>query len=79
MNYLIAICTDRIQAESLYSQLESQGIPQPQLAILGRGYKTAEEFGLLDPLEKGKKQALLMATWLLPFGFAAGVAFTLIT
>lgn len=79
MNYLIAVCTDRIQAENIYSQLENQGIPQGQLAILGRGYKTAEEFGLIDPLEKGRRQALLMATWLLPFGFAAGVAFSLIT
>ncbi|MCA1904830.1 MAG: hypothetical protein LDL47_08355 [Cyanobacteria bacterium KgW148] len=79
MNYLIATCTDRIQAETLYSQLESQGIPQAQLAILGRGYKSADEFGLVDPVQKGRKQAILMATWLLPFGFGAGVAFSLIT
>lgn len=75
MNYLIATCTDRIQAESLYSHLESQGIPQGQLAILGRGYKTADEFGLIDPVEKGRKQAILMATWLIPFGFLAGIGF----
>lgn len=79
MNYLIAICTDRIQAETLYSCLESQGIPQSHLAILGRGYKTAEEYGLTDPIEKGRKQAILMASWLVPFGFAGGVAFSLIT
>jgi hypothetical protein len=79
VNYLIATCTDRIQAETIYSHLESQGIPQSQLAILGRGYKTADEFGLIDPIEKGRKQALWMATWLVPFGFVAGVAFNLIT
>ncbi len=79
MNYLIAICTDRIQAETIYSHLEFQGIPQGQLAILGRGYKTADEFGLIDPIEKGRKQAILMATWLIPFGFLAGLGFNLTT
>ncbi len=79
MNYLIATCTDRIQAETIYSHLESQGIPQAQLAILGRGYKTADEFGLIDPIEKGRKQAILMATWLIPFGFLAGLGFNLTT
>ena len=76
MNYLVAVLADRIQAESAYLGLEREGINS---TILGRGYKTADEFGLIDPKEEAKKQAKLMAFWLIPFGFFAGFTFSLIT
>ncbi|MGL5807693.1 MAG: hypothetical protein ACRC2R_02140 [Xenococcaceae cyanobacterium] len=79
MNYLIAVLSDRIQAEEAYTALEKAGIPQKQIAILGKGYKSADEFGLIDPSQQAKKQAIFMAYWLVPFGFAAGYAFDLIT
>jgi hypothetical protein len=79
MNYLIAILPDRIKAEEAYTALEKAGIPQPQISILGKGYKTADEFGLIDPGQKAKQQAIFMAYWLVPFGFAAGYSFDLIT
>ena len=79
MNYLIAILADRIQAESAYTTLKKAGIPTEEMTILGRGYKTADEFGFIDPLQKAKKQALLMASWLVPFGFGAGYTFSYIT
>jgi hypothetical protein len=79
MNYLIAILPDRIKAEEAYTALEKAGIPQPQISILGKGYKTADEFGLIDPAQKAKQQAIFMAYWLVPFGFAAGYGFDLIT
>jgi hypothetical protein len=78
-NYLVAVLADRIQAESAYTMLEQQGLPQAKLTILGRGYKTADEFGLIDPNEVAQKQAKLMASWLIPFGFLAGVGFSLAT
>jgi hypothetical protein len=78
-NYLVAVLADRIQAESAYTMLEQQGLPLAKLTILGRGYKTADEFGLIDPNEVAQKQAKLMATWLIPFGFIAGVGFSLST
>jgi hypothetical protein len=78
-NYLVAVLADRIQAESAYTMLEQQGLPLAKIAILGRGYKTADEFGLIDPNEVAQKQAKLMATWLIPFGFFAGVGFSLST
>jgi hypothetical protein len=76
MNYLIAVLLDRIQAEAAYLALEKEGIKS---TILGKGYKSADEFGLIDPKEPAKKQARLMAFWLVPFGFFAGTAFSIIT
>lgn len=79
MKYLIAILSDRIKAEEAYTALEKAGIAPQQLAIIGKGYKTAEEFGLVDPKEQAKKGAVRMAIWLIPFGFAGGYTFDLIT
>lgn len=79
MNYLVAVLPDRIQAEAAYVALEKEGLPAPQVAILGKGYKSADEYGLIDPNEQARKQARLMATWLVPFGFAAGFTFSWIT
>lgn len=79
MSYLIAVLPDRIQAEAAYSALEKAGLPMKQISILGRGYKSADEYGLIDPKEQAIKQAKFMAIWLVPFGFVAGFCFSLIT
>lgn len=79
MNYLIAVLADRIAAEAAYIALEQDGIPIDKVTILGKGYKTADEFGLIDPNEQAKKQSRLMAFWLVPFGFFGGLTFNLIT
>lgn len=79
MNYLVAVLPDRIRAEAAYVALEKEGLPMEQVAILGKGYKSADEYGLIDPNEQARQQAKLMATWLVPFGFAAGVTFSVIT
>ncbi|MDJ0618573.1 MAG: hypothetical protein QNJ63_17815 [Calothrix sp. MO_192.B10] len=76
MNYLVAVLPDRIKAEAAYLALEKQEIKS---TILGKGYKTADEFGLIDPKEPARKQVKLMALWLVPFGFFAGFTFSLIT
>jgi hypothetical protein len=79
MNYSIAVFPDRIQAEAAYTALEKAGIPTDQLFILGKGYKTADEFGFIDPSQQARKGALRMASWLIPFGFFGGYVFNLIT
>ena len=79
MNYLVAVLPDRIQAEAAYLALEKEGIPIDKVTILGRGYKSADEFGLIDPNEQAKKQSRLLSFWLVPFGFAAGVTFNFLT
>ncbi len=76
MSYLVAVLPDRIQAEAAYLALEKENIKG---TILGKGYKTADEFGLIDPKEPARKQARFMASWLIPFGFFAGTTFSLIT
>jgi len=79
MNYLVAVLPDRIQAEAAYSTLEADNFPMDGVSILGKGYKSADEFGFLDPKQAGRKQALLMSFWLVPFGFIGGVAFNVST
>lgn len=79
MSYLIATLNDRIAAEAAYTALEKAGISTQKLSILGRGYKTADEFGFIDPSKQARKQALQMAVWLIPFGFVAGYLFNSIT
>ena len=79
MNYLVAVVADRIEAESAYTALETDGLPLDNIAIVGKGYRTADEFGLIDPKEQARKQATLMAWWLIPFGFLSGIAFNLST
>ena len=79
MKYLVAVLGDRIAAEAAYTTLEKAGVPMDRVAILGRGYKTADEYGLIDPKVQAIRQMKLMALWLVPFGFFAGVAFNLST
>lgn len=79
MNYVIAVLPDRIQAEEAYTALEREGFSKDEVSILGKGYKTADEFGFIDPSTTARKQARWMAFWLIPFGFIAGVAFNLST
>ncbi|MGB5595857.1 MAG: hypothetical protein WBM62_17735 [Crocosphaera sp.] len=79
MDYLIAVVSDRLKAEEAYTALEKAGIPTSQISILGKGYQTADEFGFIDPGQQAKKRAILMALWLVPFGFVGGYTFDLIT
>jgi hypothetical protein len=79
MNYLVAVLSDRIKAEAAYSALEAESFPMESVAILGAGYKTADEYGLIDPADEASKQVKRMMIWLVPFGFAAGFTFDAIT
>jgi len=79
MNYLIAVFPDRLQAEAAYSALEQEELPMEKVSIVGKGYKTADEFGFINPNQQARKQARFMAYWLVPFGFVAGYAFNLLT
>jgi hypothetical protein len=78
-NYVIAVLSDRIQAEAAYVALEKEDVPVSQVTILGKGYKTADEFGFIDPKQPARRQALFMSYWLVPFGFLAGFGFSAAT
>ncbi|MDB9528750.1 hypothetical protein PN498_22350 [Oscillatoria sp. CS-180] len=79
MNYLVAVLSDRIKAEEAYSALEDAEFSMKEVAILGKGYKSADEYGLIDPANEAWKQVRLMMFWLIPFGFIAGFSFNAIT
>jgi hypothetical protein len=79
MEYLVAVLADRVQAEAAYSALEDEGLPMDQVSLLGKGYKTADEYGLIDPNQQARKGATSLVYWLVPFGFVAGYAFNLLS
>lgn len=79
MNYLVAVLSDRIQAEEAYSALEAADLANADIVILGNGFKSADDYGLIDPANEAWKQIRLMMFWLVPFGFAAGFLFNTIT
>ncbi len=79
MEYLIVVLPNRLKAEEAYTALEKAGLSREQMTIVGKGYKTADEFGFIDPSQQAKKRAIMMAYWLVPFGFAGGYVFNLIT
>ena len=64
MKYLVAVLGDRIEAEAAYTTLEKADVPMDRVTILGRGYRSADEYGLIDPKVQAIRQMKLMAIWL---------------
>ena len=79
MNYLVAVLPDRSQAEAAYSALAQEGLPNDGIDILGEGYQSADEFGLIDPNVEASKEIKRELFWLVGFGFVAGYAFNWLT
>ncbi len=79
MNYLVAVLSDRSQAEAAYSALAKEGLPSNQINVLGEGYKSADEYGLINPNVAASKETRRELYWLMSFGFVAGFAFNWLT
>lgn len=79
MNYLVAVLSDRSQAEAAYSALAKEGLPSNQINVLGEGYKSADEYGLINPNVAASKETQRELYWLMSFGFVAGFAFNWLT
>ncbi len=79
MNYLVTVLADKQQAQEAYSVLSQDGIPTEKITILGEGYQSADDFGLIDPNQQASKRAKKLAYMLIPFGFVAGYAFNVLT
>lgn len=79
MNYLVAVLPNRNQAEAAFAALEQASLPMEQISIVGQGYESADEFGLINPDQEAGKRSSQLAYWLVPFGFAAGYLFNLLT
>ena len=78
-NYLVAVLSNRLTAEKAYDALEKAELPMQEISVLGRGYQSAEEFGLINPNNAADEQSTLLAYWTIPFGFVAGVAFSVLS
>ncbi|MEM1251877.1 MAG: hypothetical protein AAGI69_05550 [Cyanobacteria bacterium P01_H01_bin.21] len=76
-NYLVAVLSNRLTAEAAYDALAP--LPMQKISVLGRGYQTADEFGLINPNQAADEQSTLLAYWTIPFGFVAGVAFCILS
>lgn len=79
MNYLVAVIPERLKAEEAYAALQRANLGVESIEILGRGFKSADQCGLIDPAERAWRQIRWMLAWLLPFGFSAGFLFNRIT
>ncbi|MBD2452021.1 hypothetical protein H6G76_33895 [Nostoc sp. FACHB-152] len=79
MNYLIAVLPDKSKAQAAYSALTNEGLSPNQVDILGSGYKSADDYKLIDPNQQARKGAKRLLYWLVPFGFIAGYAFNYLT
>lgn len=79
MNYLVTVLENKQQAEEAYSILQKDGIAPEKITILGQGYQSADEFGLINPNHQASKRAGKLAYMLIPFGFVAGYVFNLLT
>jgi hypothetical protein len=58
MDYLVAVLAERDRAEAAYTSLLEQGIPSDRVDILGRGYKSADEYGLIEPSRQAKQRLI---------------------
>jgi hypothetical protein len=79
MNYLVAVLADKSKAEAAYSALTNADLSPNQVDILGSGYKSADDYKLIDPNQQARKGAKRLLYWLVPFGFIAGYAFNYLT
>lgn len=79
MNYLVAVLANRVEAEAAYLTLQEADLGIEELDILGREYKSADEFGLINPNNEAIKQVDQLANWVIPLGFAAGYFFNFLT
>ncbi|HEY9772041.1 MAG TPA: hypothetical protein V6C71_26650 [Coleofasciculaceae cyanobacterium] len=79
MNYLVTVLADKQQAEEASSIVRQEGIPEDKVTILGEGYQSADQFGLIDPNQQAGKRAKKLAYGLVPFGFVAGYVFNVLT
>jgi hypothetical protein len=78
MNYLIAVYPNKIEALSARAALETNSLPSKQISILGEGFKSTDDYGLIKP-ERQAKNKLHFAYSLVPIGFACGYAFKMFT
>ncbi|MGP0128613.1 MAG: hypothetical protein ACTMUB_04905 [cyanobacterium endosymbiont of Rhopalodia musculus] len=78
MNYSIVVVSDWIKAEETNTVIDKASIPFGQLALLGKGNETVDEFISLIHNRKVKEQAIMIACWLVSFVFLRGICLILL-
>lgn len=78
MNYLVAVYPNKLEALSARTALEKESLPSEQISILGEGFKSTDEYGLIKPSRQAKNNIQSLVYWLIPIGFAYGYAFNLL-
>lgn len=78
-NYLVSVLSSRDQAEEAFNALQSANLPAEQIALIGNGHMSADEFGLAEPNHAAKANIQRLLFLLVPFGFAAGYLFNWLT
>ena len=77
MNYLIAVYANKAEALSARAALENESLPSEQISIVGEGFKSTADYGLIKPEGQAKNNLHLVYS-LVPIGFACGYAFSLL-
>jgi hypothetical protein len=76
---VVVVIAERKRLKQLRDDLK-QHLPAPErLVAIGRGETPIETIEELNPTLTRQRRQRRMATWLIPFGFFAGLTFTFIT
>ena len=76
---VVVVLAERKRLRQLREQLAGLTPPPLRLVAIGQGETDIAEVAELNPALARKLRQRRMATWLLPFGFLAGLTFTFIT
>ena len=76
---VVVVMNDRQRLHQLQERLGDGPTPMATLLAIGEGETPLEQVARLNPAEARRQRQRLMARWLLPFGFMAGLTFTYIT
>jgi hypothetical protein len=76
---VVVVSAERKRLLQLKDQLADLTPPPQRLVAIGRGETPIEQVQELNPALTRQLRQRRMATWLIPFGFFAGLTFTFIT
>jgi len=76
---VVVVLRDRSRLHQLQAQLLACQPPLARVLSIGEGETPMAEIDELNPAAARRTRQRRMATWLIPFGFMAGLTFTYIT
>ena len=76
---VVVVLAERKRLRQLRDQLAELSPPPQRLVAIGAGETDIAEIAELNPALARRLRQRRMATWLIPFGFFAGLTFTFIT